>query len=57
MKQTHHKQQRQISLNEKSPSLQPRSQAHWILFCLGSCPITELAWRSHTKLEAKLWYD
>lgn len=24
-------------LNEKSPSIQPRSQAHGILFCLGSC--------------------
>lgn len=54
MTQTHHKQQQQISLNETS---QPRSQAHGILFCLGSCPITELAWRSHTQLEAKLWYD
>lgn len=24
-------------LNEKSPSIQPRSQAHGILFCPGSC--------------------
>lgn len=34
MKQTHRKLH---CLNEKSPSIQPERQAHWIPFCLSSC--------------------